>query len=33
VAGTAGRALVAAPTGSGKTFAGFLTAIDQLVKE
>ena len=25
--------LVAAPTGSGKTFAAFLTAIDQLVKE
>jgi ATP-dependent Lhr-like helicase len=25
--------LVAAPTGLGKTFAGFLTAIDQLVKE
>ena len=25
--------LVAAPTGSGKTFAAFLAAIDQLVKE
>jgi ATP-dependent Lhr-like helicase len=30
----AGRhVLVAAPTGSGKTFAAFLTAIDQLVRE
>src|SRR5712675_2750701 len=30
----AGRhVLVAAPTGSGKTFAAFLSAIDQLVKE
>ena len=30
----AGRhVLVAAPTGSGKTFAAFLAAIDQLVKE
>ena len=25
--------LVAAPTGSGKTFAAFLAAIDQLVRE
>ena len=28
-----GNVLVAAPTGSGKTFAAFLAAIDQLVKE
>src|SRR3984957_19588895 len=28
-----GHVLVAAPTGSGKTFAAFLSAIDQLVKE